>query len=64
MPTMLSDSTGAEELGEAVIAALAGYTSPDGAQIDRDVIDRTDAVDVNGMSIFMRTLGFVVWHGG
>lgn len=54
----------AEELGEAVIAALAGYTSPEGAEIDRDAVDSTVGVDANGKALFMRTLGFVVWHGG
>lgn len=53
----------AEDLGEAVIAALAAYISPDGAEIDRGDIDSSTAVDVEKKPLFMRTLGFVVWHG-
>lgn len=51
----------AEALGSAVVAALRNYSAP-GVTMQRDLLDRTDAVDVAGKPVFLRTLAFVVWH--
>ncbi len=54
-------AAGADYLGDDVIAALKDYRAGD-VTMQRDVIDRLEAVDADGKQFFVRTIGFVVWH--
>jgi hypothetical protein len=51
----------AELLGDDVVAALKDLQG-DGFTVQRDVVDRTEAIDADGKAFFMRTIGFVVWY--